>query len=57
MSDVAHCGHTVGKQLAKAEIAMNQVAAPAMVCQVVSATVQAFGGGGTQDDVRIASVA
>nr|WP_256735117.1 acyl-CoA dehydrogenase family protein [Variovorax sp. dw_954] len=46
---------TVGNKVAKADIAMIKVAAPQMACQVIDWTIQAFGGGGTNNDVGIAS--
>ncbi|MEI8304974.1 MAG: acyl-CoA dehydrogenase family protein [Burkholderiales bacterium] len=45
----------VGNKEAKAEIAMIKVAAPKMACQVIDWTIQAFGGGGTNNDHGIAS--
>jgi acyl-CoA dehydrogenase len=45
----------VGNKVAKAEIAMIKVAVPKMACQVIDWTIQAFGGGGTNNDVGIAS--
>lgn len=46
---------TVGNKVAKADIAMIKVAAPKMACQVIDWTIQAFGGGGTNNDMGIAS--
>ena len=46
---------TVGNKVAKAEIAMIKVAVPQMACQVIDWTIQAFGGGGTNNDEGIAS--
>jgi acyl-CoA dehydrogenase len=45
----------VGNKAAKAEIAMIKVAAPKMACQVIDWTIQAFGGGGTNNDHGVAS--
>ncbi len=46
----AHMMDTVGNKEAKREIAMIKVAVPTMACQVVDWTIQAFGGGGTNND-------
>jgi len=53
--NAAHRMDAVGNKVAKAEIAMIKVAAPKMACQVIDWTIQAFGGGGTNNDMGIAS--
>ena len=53
--NAAHRMDAVGNKLAKAEIAMIKVAAPKMACQVIDWTIQAFGGGGTNNDHGVAS--
>lgn len=46
---------TVGNKVAKAEIAMIKVAVPNMACKVIYWAIQAHGGGGTNNDVGLAS--
>lgn len=53
--NAAHRMDTVGNKVAKADIAMIKVAAPKMACQVIDWTIQAFGGGGTNNDFGVAS--
>jgi acyl-CoA dehydrogenase len=46
---------TVGNKEARLQIAMIKVAAPAMACKVIDWAIQAYGGGGTNNDVGLAS--
>jgi acyl-CoA dehydrogenase len=45
---------TVGNKVARKEIAMIKVAAPAMACQVIDWAIQAHGAGGVSDDFGLA---
>ena len=53
--NAAHRMDTVGKKVARADIAMIKVAAPQMACQVIDWVIQAHGGGGTNNGLGIAS--
>jgi acyl-CoA dehydrogenase len=46
---------SVGNKTARKEIAMIKAAAPSMACQVIDWAIQAFGGGGTNDDHFLSS--
>ncbi len=46
---------TAGNKAARKEIAMIKAAAPGMACQVIDWAIQAFGGGGTNDDHFLSS--
>jgi len=46
---------TVGNKVAKGEIAMIKVAVPNMACKVIDWAIQAYGGGGTNNDVGLAA--
>ena len=45
---------TAGNKVAKTEIAMIKVVAPAMACQVIDWAIQVHGGGGVSDDFPLA---
>ncbi len=51
----AYMMDTVGNKEAKPEIAMIKVAVPNMACQVIDWAIQAFGGGGTNNDFGLAA--
>ena len=46
---------TLGNKVARSEIAMIKVAVPNMACKVIDWVIQAYGGGGTNNDVGIAA--
>ena len=48
--NAAHRMDTVGNKVAAADIAMIKVAVPAMACKVIDWSIQAHGGGGTNND-------
>ena len=50
----AHMMDTVGNKVARAEIAMIKVAAPAMACQVIDWAIQVHGAAGLSDDFGLA---
>jgi len=52
--NAAHRMDTVGNKIAKTEIAMIKVAVPNMACQVIDWSIQAHGGGGTNNDFMMA---
>ena len=51
----AHMMDTVGNKVARTEIAMIKVAAPAMACQVLDWAIQVHGGAGLSQDFRLAT--
>jgi acyl-CoA dehydrogenase len=51
----AYMMDTVGNKEARAEIAMIKIAVPTMACQVIDWAIQAFGGGGTNNDFGLAA--
>jgi len=52
--NAAYMMDTVGNKVARKEIAMIKVAAPAMACQVIDWAIQAHGAGGVSDDFGLA---
>lgn len=52
--NAAHRMDTVGNKVAKTEIAMIKVAVPNMAAQVIDWSIQAHGGGGTNNDFGLA---
>jgi acyl-CoA dehydrogenase len=53
--NAAHRMDIVGNKEARREIAMIKVAVPNMACQVIDWAIQAYGGGGTNNDVGLAA--
>ncbi len=51
----AYMMDTVGNKAARSQIAMIKVAGPAMACKVIDWAIQAHGGGGTNNDMGLAS--